>query len=188
MTEAFVRLFEKGLIYRANRLVNWCCKLQTALSDVECDSVDIEDTTKLKVPNHEKSYEFGSIWSFSYKIKDSDEKIIIATTRPETILGDVAIAVHPQDARYKHLHGKEIVHPFISDRKMKIVLDDQLVDMNFGTGAVKITPAHDHNDYNCGKKHDLEFINVITDDGKMNENAGPYAVSSCLSSSELTEI
>jgi len=175
VTEAFIRLFEKGLIYRANRLVNWCCKLQTALSDVECETQEIDGPTKIPIPNHKYPAEFGCIWSFAYQIKDSDDKIIVATTRPETMLGDVAVAVHPDDPRYKHLHGKEIVHPFIPDRKMRVITDSELVDMTFGTGAVKITPAHDPNDYKCGKKHNLEFINIFTDEGKLNENAGPYA-------------
>lgn len=176
MNEAFVRLFDQGLIYRANRLVNWCPKLQTALSDVECDTEEIEGPTKIPIPGHKYPAEFGCLWSFAYQIKGSDEKIIVATTRPETMLGDVAVAVHPDDPRYKHLHGKEIVHPFIPERKMKVIADAELVDMTFGTGAVKITPAHDHNDYKCGKKHNLEFVNIFTDEGKMNENAGPYAV------------
>lgn len=157
-------------------MVNWCCKLQTALSDVECETEDIEPFTKISIPNHKYPAEFGAMWKFAYPVKDSDEKVIIATTRPETMLGDVAVAVHPDDPRYKHLHGKELVHPFIPDRKMKVITDAELVDMNTGTGCVKITPAHDPNDYKCGKKHNLEFINIFTDDGRLNENAGPYAV------------
>lgn len=100
-----------------------------------------------------------------------DEKIIVATTRPETMLGDTAIAVHPDDARYKHLHGKFAKHPFL-DRRIPIITDDIAVDMEFGTGAVKITPAHDPNDYEVGVRHKLEFINILNDDGTFNENAG----------------
>lgn len=101
----------------------------------------------------------------------ADEKIIIATTRPETMLGDTAIAVHPNDPRYKHLHGKFAKHPFL-DRKIPIITDDIIVDMEFGTGAVKITPAHDPNDYEVGMRHNLPFINILNDDGTLNENAG----------------
>ena len=100
-----------------------------------------------------------------------DEKIIIATTRPETMLGDTAIAVHPNDHRYKHLHGKFAKHPFL-DRRIPIITDDIIVDMEFGTGAVKITPAHDPNDYEVGLRHNLPFINILNDDGTLNENAG----------------
>ena len=101
----------------------------------------------------------------------TDEKIIVATTRPETMLGDTAIAVHPADPRYKHLHGKFAKHPFI-DRRIPIVTDDIAVDMEFGTGAVKITPAHDPNDYEVGQRHNLDFINILNDDGTFNANAG----------------
>ena len=118
-----------------------------------------------------EKFEFGVITSFAYPIEGSDEKIIVATTRPETMLGDTAIAVHPQDPRYKHLHGKFAKHPFVN-RRLPIVTDDIAVDMAFGTGAVKITPAHDPNDYDVGQRHNLEFINILNDDGTFNENAG----------------
>lgn len=117
--------------------------------------------------------EFGWITHFLYKIKDSDEHIEIATTRLETMLGDVAIAVNAQDPRYKHLHGKFCEHPFIKDRLLQIIVDD-FVDINFGTGAVKVTPAHDPNDYECGNRHKLQFINIFDEDGNINENGGPY--------------
>ena len=118
-----------------------------------------------------EKFEFGVITSFAYPIEGSDEKVIVATTRPETMLGDTAIAVHPDDARYKHLHGKFAKHPFV-DRRIPIITDDIIVDMAFGTGAVKITPAHDPNDYEVGQRHGLEFINILSDDGTFNENAG----------------
>jgi valyl-tRNA synthetase len=108
----------------------------------------------------------------------TDEKIVVATTRPETMVGDVAIAVHPNDPRYTHLHGKYAIHPFIPGRRLRIVTDDILVDMELGTGAVKITPAHDPNDFACGERHKLEFINILNDDGTLNENAGPFKVRS----------
>lgn len=141
-------MHEKGLIYRANRLVNWCSALNTALSDLEVDYIDLEKPKKLKVPGHgDKYYEFGYLTHFLYKIKGTDKTIEVATTRIETMLGDVAVAVHPEDPRYKDLIGMELEHPIIKDRKMVIVADPVLVDMNFGTGAVKVTPAHDFNDF-----------------------------------------
>lgn len=128
----------------------------------------------LSVPGYDlkEKFEFGTITYFNYLVKDSDEKITIATTRPETMLGDTAIAVHPDDPRYTHLHGKFAVHPFVPDRKIPIVTDSEAVDMEFGTGAVKITPAHDPDDYQVGKRHNLEFINLLNDDGTYNSNAG----------------
>lgn len=123
---------------------------------------------------------FGVITSFAYPIEGSNEKIIVATTRPETMLGDTAVAIHPNDPRYKHLHGKFVTHPFVPDRKIPIITDDIIVDMEFGTGAVKITPAHDPNDYACGVRHNLEFINIMNDDGTLNNNVGEkFKVSYC---------
>ena len=116
-------------------------------------------------------YELGVLTSFAYPIENSEECIIVATTRLETMLGDSAVAIHPQGPRYKHLHGKYVIHPF-SQRKIPIILDGELVDMEFGTGAVKITPSHDPNDYECGKRHNLEFINIFTSDGKVNAMGG----------------
>lgn len=171
--EAFLKLAEKGLIYRANRLVNWSCVMKTAISDIEVVYIDIEKPITLAVPGHKGTYEFGYLTYFAYKVENSDEEIVIATTRLETMLGDVAVAVNSKDPRYKHLHGKFLVHPFI-DRKVKIITDDELVDMDFGTGAVKVTPAHDPNDYECGKRNNLEQICIFTDDGKINSNGGPY--------------
>lgn len=170
-------MFEKGLIYRATRLVNWSCALRTALSDLEVEHIDIPGPTWLKVPGHDqnKKYEFGVLTHFTYRIKGTDEFIEVATTRLETMLGDVAVAVHPEDPRYKHLHGKELEHPFIKDRKMHIITDDVLVDMNFGTGAVKITPAHDPNDYKCGLKHNLPQITILDELGKINDLGGDFA-------------
>eukprot|EP01130_Rhizamoeba_saxonica_P017622 TRINITY_DN8580_c0_g1_i1.p1 TRINITY_DN8580_c0_g1~~TRINITY_DN8580_c0_g1_i1.p1 ORF type:complete len:1044 (-),score=286.92 TRINITY_DN8580_c0_g1_i1:31-2904(-) len=173
VNEAFVRLFEEGLIYREKRLVHWCCTLRTAISDLEVDQEDIEGPVDLKVPGYDTPIKFGCIWSFAYKLVDSDEELIVATTRPETMLGDTAVAVHPEDPRYKHLHGKKLQHPFL-DRQIPIVLDDVLVDMDFGTGAVKVTPAHDANDFATGKRHNLEMIEIINDDGTLNENCGSY--------------
>jgi valyl-tRNA synthetase len=171
--EAFVRLHEQGLIYRANRLVNWSCKAKTALSDIEVEKIELSGRTLIAVPNHTEKVPFGVLTSFAYKVKDSDEEMIIATTRLETMLGDVAVAVHPEDPRYKHLHGKELMHPFL-DRTLKVITDGTLVDMNYGTGCVKITPAHDQNDFECGKRHNLEMIQIFNDDGLMNYNCGQF--------------
>lgn len=173
VTETFVRLHEEGYIYRSNRLVNWCTKLNTALSNLEVDNKDLEGRTMLDVPGYDRKIEFGVITHFKYPIEGSEETIEVATTRPETMLGDTGIAVHPNDERYKHLVGKHAKHPFV-DRLIPIFADDY-VDPEFGTGAVKITPAHDPNDYNLGTKHKLPFINILNDDGTMNHNAGPFA-------------
>ncbi|KAJ5580217.1 tRNA synthetases class I-domain-containing protein [Penicillium hispanicum] len=173
VTETFVRLHEEGIIYRANRLVNWCTKLSTALSNLEVVNQDLTGRTLLDVPGYDRKVEFGAIVHFQYPIQDSDETIEVATTRIETMLGDTGIAVHPQDTRYQHLIGKNAIHPFIPDRVLPIIADDY-VDKEFGTGAVKLTPAHDPNDFALGQKHKLDFINILTDDGLMNANAGPY--------------
>lgn len=163
VTEAFVRLHEAGSIYRSSRLVNWSCTLRSAISDIEVDKVELPGRTFLAIPGYEEKVEFGVLIKFAYKVENSGEEIIVATTRIETMLGDTAVAVHPQDERYKHLHGKFVVHPFC-DRRLPIVCDE-FVDMNFGTGAVKITPAHDPNDYEVGKRCNLPFITIFNDDG-----------------------
>ncbi|CAI0442038.1 unnamed protein product [Linum tenue] len=171
ITEEFVRLYEEGLIYRDLRLVNWDCTLRTAISDIEVDYMDIKERTKLKVPGYEKEAEFGLLTLFAYPLEGELGEIVVATTRVETMLGDTAIAIHPDDKRYIHLHGKFAVHPF-NGRKIPIICDKEIVDPTFGTGAVKITPAHDPNDFKVGKAHNLEFINIFTDDGKINSNGG----------------
>lgn len=172
VTENFCTLYEQGVIFRANRLVNWCVRLNTTISNLELEKIECTGKKWVNVPGYDKPVMFGVITSFAYPIEGSDEKIIVATTRPETMLGDTAVAVHPNDPRYKHLHGKFVKHPFIPDRKVPIVTDDIVVDMEFGTGAVKITPAHDPNDHACGVRNNLEFINIMNDDGTLNENAG----------------
>jgi len=130
----------------------------------------------LPVPGHPKdrTYVFGVIWSFAYKLEGSDEEIVVATTRPETMLGDTGVAVHPDDPRYKQFHGKYLVHPFV-DRRIPLITDNVLVDMSFGTGAVKVTPAHDPNDFLCGRRHGLEEITVFTESGEMAANTGQFA-------------
>ncbi|KAL2831831.1 valyl-tRNA synthetase mitochondrial precursor [Aspergillus cavernicola] len=172
VTETFVRLHEEGIIYRANRLVNWCVELNTSLSNLEVENKEVEGRTLLDVPGYTKKVEFGVLTHFCYEIDGTTERIEIATTRPETMIGDTGIAVHPEDKRYKHLIGKAARHPFI-DRLLPIVADPE-VDPEFGTGAVKITPAHDFNDFNRGKAHNLESISVLNDNGTFNKNGGPF--------------
>eukprot|EP00970_Alexandrium_tamarense_P018589 scaffold13354_cov181-Alexandrium_tamarense.AAC.2 len=180
VVEAFNRFHEDGLLYRAERLGNWSCALKSAISDIEVDYIDLDGRTFLEVKTHKGNkndakgrYEFGVLTSFAYPIEDSEEQLVVATTRLETMLGDTAVAIHPEDPRYTHLHGKCVVHPF-NGRKIPIVCDKELVDMSFGTGAVKITPAHDPNDYECGKRHNLEFITVLTPDGAINHNGSQF--------------
>ena len=152
----FVRLYEKGLIYRGERIINWCPRCITAISDLE---VEYEDTP-------------GHFWHVRYHLKDSDDFITVATTRPETILGDTAVAVNPNDKRHAAVVGKTAVLPVIG-REIPIIADDA-VDPSFGTGAVKITPAHDPVDFEVGQTHGLPTVNILNPDGTMNENAGPY--------------
>lgn len=153
--EAFVRLYEKGLIYRGNRIINWCSRCQTALSDIEVEHIDSE----------------GKLYYFRYPLAAGEGHLVIATTRPETMLGDVAVAVNPHDERYKNLIGQELLLP-LTERKIPIVADEY-VDMEFGTGAVKITPAHDPNDFLLGERHNLPQINIMNNDATM-KDAGKY--------------
>ena len=153
--ETFCELYEKGLIYKGSRIINWCPKCRTALSDAEVEYKDMP----------------GSFWHIRYPIEDSDEEFIIATTRPETMLGDSGVAVHPDDERYAHLVGKNAILPLVG-RKLPIVADDY-VELGFGTGAVKMTPCHDPNDYEVGLRHNLEQILVIDEDAKI-INGGKY--------------
>ena len=156
--EVFVNLYNKGLIYRGFRIINWCPNCRTALSDAEV----------------EYNEQAGSFWHISYPVKDSDEYVTVATTRPETMLGDTAVAVHPEDERYAHLVGKKLVLPLVG-REIPVVADEY-VERDFGTGCVKITPAHDPNDFEVGKRHSLEVIKVMNDDATINEQyGGKYA-------------
>src|SRR5437868_10440719 len=156
--EAFVRLFEDGLLYRAERLVNWCVADRTALSDLE---VDHEENVK------------SELYKFAYPLADGSGEIVVATTRPETMLGDTAVAVHPDDERYKAMIGKNVRHPIVG-RELPVIADPELVDPKFGTGAVKVTPGHSFEDFESGKRHKLELINILNLDGTLNENAGPF--------------
>ena len=155
--EVFIRLYEKGYIYKGSRIINWCPKCKTSLSDAEVEHEEQE----------------GHFWHIKYPIVGTDRFLEIATTRPETLLGDTAIAVHPDDERYQDIIGKNVILPLVN-REIPIVAD-YYVDKEFGTGAVKITPAHDPNDFEVGKRHDLEEINVMNDDATINEKGGKYA-------------
>lgn len=154
--KVFVTLYKKGLIYRGKRLVNWSGPLETAISDLEVEHKQMK----------------GTLWHIKYPIEGSKEFLIVATTRPETMLGDVAVCVHPEDPRYKNLIGKNVILPLL-DRPIPIIADTY-VDKDFGSGVVKITPAHDFNDYKIGKTHSLPMINILTTKTLLNENAGPY--------------
>ncbi|EUB61231.1 Valyl-tRNA synthetase [Echinococcus granulosus] len=177
VTEAFVRMHEGGLIYRKERLVNWCCTLQSAISDIEVDKVELTGRTALSVPGYTKPVVFGVLTSFAYPIANSasNEEIVVATTRLETMLGDTGIAVHPEDPRYSHLIGRYAVHPFAVPERRLPIIADAFVDRDFGTGAVKLTPAHDPTDYEVGRRHNLPFLTCIDDNGIMTEVAGPFA-------------
>ena len=154
--EVFIKLYNDGLIYRGEYIVNWCPHDKTALAD---DEVNHEDKN-------------GKIWEIRYPIKDSDEEFVIATTRPETMLGDTGVAVNPNDERYKHLIGKTVILPLMN-REIPIVADEY-VDMEFGTGVVKMTPSHDPNDFEVAKRTGLAFLNIFTEDAHVNENGGKY--------------
>jgi valyl-tRNA synthetase len=156
--EAFVQLWNDGLIYRGERLINWDPATRTALSNEE---VDHEDRS-------------GELWSFAYACSDGDGEIVVATTRPETMLGDTAIAVHPDDERYQSLLGRRVAHPYFPEREI-LVIADAAVDREFGTGAVKVTPAHDPTDFDIGERHGLAMINIFELDATLNENGGPFA-------------
>ncbi|PWY89853.1 valyl-tRNA synthetase [Aspergillus heteromorphus CBS 117.55] len=173
VAECFVRFHEEGYIYRSSRLVNWCVHFNTAISNLEVDTKELKGRTLLDVPGYERPVEFGVLVYFRYQVQGSEETIEIATTRPETIMGDTAVAVHPDDARYKHLIGRKIQHPFVGH--LLTIIADDYVDPGYGTGAVKITPAHDANDYEIGKRHNLPFISILNDDGTLNANGGKYA-------------
>ncbi|CAL8363597.1 unnamed protein product [Arctogadus glacialis] len=172
VTEAFVRLCDSGLIYRSEALVNWSCALESAISDIEVDSQEISGRTMLSVPGYERKVEFGTMVTFAYPLEGQDGEVAVATTRPETMLGDVAIAVHPDDPRYQAVQGKHCRHPF-ADRLIPIVTDI-MVDMQLGTGAVKVTPAHDHVDFELSQRHSLPCLTVISGDGTMAPSCGQW--------------
>src|SRR5438034_10861956 len=156
--QTFFNMFRDGYIFRGKRLVNWDAQLQTSVADDETYTDEVQ----------------SGFWTFKYPVKDSTEFIRFSTTRPETMLGDTAVAVHPSDERYKHLIGKTVTIP-LNGREIPIIADGILVDPSLGTGAVKVTPAHDQNDYACGLRHKLLMLNILNPDGTINENGGKYA-------------
>ena len=153
---AFIQLYEEGLIYRGNYLVNWCPASESAVSEVEIENKEVD----------------GHLWHFRYPLTEGNGYVEVATTRPETMLGDTGVAVNPNDDRYKHLIGKTVTLPIVG--KEIPIIADELVDIEFGTGCVKVTPAHDPNDFEMGKRHNLPFINIMHKDGSLNENAGEF--------------
>ena len=155
--EVFVRLYEEGLIYRGKYIVNWCPRCGTAISDLEVKHEEVQ----------------GKLYEIRYPVVGTNEFITVATTRPETMLGDTAVAVNEKDERYKHLHGKKVLLPLMN-REIPIITDE-LANPEFGTGAVKVTPAHDPNDFQAGLRHNLPQIDVMDEHAHMNQNAGPYA-------------
>ncbi|KAG2469295.1 SYVM protein, partial [Polypterus senegalus] len=172
VTEAFVRLYEAGLIYRGERLVNWSCALTSAISDIEVDNVYLLGKTLLNVPGYEEKIPFGTMTHFAYPLDGEEGEIRVATTRLETMLGDVAIVVHPDDSRYTCLHGKHACHPFTG--RMLPILTDTLVNPHLGTGAVKCTPAHDAVDFEISERHGLPRLSVIHEDGTMTGLCGEW--------------
>ncbi len=153
---AFVKLYEEGLIYRGNYLVNWCPESLSAVSDLEAENKEVD----------------GHLWHFRYPLTDRSGYLEVATTRPETMLGDTGVAVNPNDERYKDLIGKTVTLPIVG-REIPII-GDEFVEMDFGTGCVKVTPAHDPNDFEMGQRHNLPMINIMNKDGSLNENAGEF--------------
>ncbi|XP_032643733.1 valine--tRNA ligase, mitochondrial isoform X1 [Chelonoidis abingdonii] len=173
VAEAFVRLHEDGLVYRERRLVNWSCALRSAISDMEVETRQLRGRTVLPVPGCPAPVPFGLMFTFAYKVDgQEDEELPVATTRPETMLGDVAVAVHPDDPRFTHLHGKQLRHPFTG--RLLAIITDPLVERDLGTGAVKVTPAHSHADYELGKHHGLPLVSVIGEDGAMTAECGDW--------------
>ena len=155
--EVFVRLYHEGFIYRDTYLVNWCPRCHTALSDDEVEYVD----------------EQGAFYYIRYPYADGSGALTIATTRPETMLGDTAVAVHPDDERYRAISGRDVILPLL-ERRIPVIAD-AYVDREFGTGALKVTPAHDINDFEIGRRHGLDSVNIFNPDASINENGGPYA-------------
>ncbi|GLH04598.1 Valyl-tRNA synthetase [Gryllus bimaculatus] len=172
VANAFIHLHSNGLIYRSESIVNWCCELQSAISDIEVNHIEINGHTLLDVPNYEGPVEFGVLSNFAYKTPDGSDELVVSTTRLETMLGDTAVAVNPNDSRYLDWHGRHVMHPFL--RKTIPVVCDESVDPHFGTGVVKVTPAHSLIDCEIGKKHCLEFVPVIDERGIMNDQCDKF--------------
>ncbi len=174
VNHAFVELHSRGLVFRKTRLVNWCPYLCTAISDLEMEHEELAGSTMIKLPQG-GTVECGVMHDFAYQvIGDDSQEIVVSTTRLETMLGDTGVAVHPDDPRYVDLVGKQLRHPLFPERTLPVVADAELgIDMALGTGAVKLTPAHSDKDYECGIRHKLEIMNIMNDDGTLNEACGP---------------
>lgn len=183
MSEAFIRFYKDGLIKRRESIVNWSCALESVISDIEVDLLDVKEPTEISVPGYDHNITFGRIYDIKYKIFkmdglniDSNDYIIVSTTRPETLLGDIAIAVHPLDHRYlKYRNMSEVYlwHPF-REEPIPLIFD-VAVDSEFGSGAVKITPAHDRTDWQIAQRHELSYISVISENGCIRNNFGKYS-------------
>ncbi|XP_047460338.1 valine--tRNA ligase, mitochondrial [Mugil cephalus] len=172
VTTAFVKLCDSGLIYRSEGLVSWSCALESAISDIEVDAKELSGQTMLAVPGYENKVEFGTMYTFAYPVEGHDMEVAVSTTRPETMLGDVAVAVHPDDPRYEAVHGKQCRHPFTY--RLLPIITDTMVDMELGTGAVKVTPAHDHTDFLLSQRHSLPRPTVIEGNGTMTSSCGEW--------------
>ena len=166
--DAFIRLYDDRLIYRDRRIVNWCCQLQSVVSDIEVDSKEILGRQKFPVPGYSKEIELGVLYNVAYKVigEQDQREIIVSTTRPETILADTAVAVHPNDPRYQSLRNKFVQNPFDPQDRLPIVFDES-VDQTFGTGAVKITPGHDAFDHTLAMKHKIPIRTMLNDQGRV---------------------
>lgn len=167
VNEAFIQLYDSGLVYRKYALVNWCCSLQSAISDIEVEHLHLTGPTELNIPGYEEPVTFGKMYDFAYKVSDSDEELVICTTRPETMIGDTAVMVHPEDRRYIHLHGKHVIHPFRNEM-IPVIVDSQ-VDSQFGTGVVKVTPGHSQEDYIVGQRHGLPQLTIFDEQGRLTD-------------------
>ncbi|XP_018421060.1 PREDICTED: valine--tRNA ligase, mitochondrial [Nanorana parkeri] len=172
VSEAFIHLYEDGLVSRRRRLVNWSCALRSAISDIEVENRQLTSKTYLTVPGYQKKVPFGLLFRFAYPTEGADDEITVATTRPETMLGDTAVAVHPEDQRYQKFHGKNLFHPFTG--RLIPVVTHSLVNPEFGTGAVKVTPAHSLVDFEMAKDLALPLVSVIGEDGTMTQAGGEW--------------
>lgn len=182
---AFVQLYNQNLIYRGKMLVNWSCALESTISDIEIENIEVAGPTRISVPGYDSPVTFGEIFEIAYKICDSNDEIIVSTTRPETLLGDVAIAVHPDDSRYANFREAQhhLWHPFRNE-KIPLIFDET-VNKEFGTGAVKITPAHDKFDYEIASRHSLPSIQVINEKGQICEGFDNFSEQKRFSAREL---
>jgi valyl-tRNA synthetase len=177
VNKAFIELFDAGLIKRKKRMVSWCPHLQTVLSDIEVDYTDISPNTSMKLPSG-ISVSLGKLYKVRYPLQNPTSRINgldVCTTRPETIFGDVAVAIHSSHPQLGLLQGQMLVHPLVSGKLIPVIVDDVLVNPEFGTGAVKVTPSHDVNDFECGERNNLGHVDVLNLNGTLNENCGTFS-------------